>query len=425
MTVLECLYYLCSMLCTILVSEWTYHWLVKDKQRYIVAGIIYFTGFVVRFVELETLFPLFVIPLVGSWIAWYIICEGKFRDKIFKMLGIYFVLCASEALIHVAIETVSASFISEKWIALVSVMLLMGIFAIITKQKWYQNIIDYMKVLSRWKSVLILCIIITGTLAIAFAGVIEDIIESAEIVTIFRTIMAIIMCTVAIMILWLIIESYEKKYYLDQNALKEEYIQIQKDYYKTIYEKEKEMRSFRHDIASHLGLLKTLMEREESEKAKEYLENIYNEFESASFQKIYVGDDLLDAIISMMNKQAVEKGISLEVTGKIENARDNDIYELCTIFTNAISNAIEACISVKSKGPIIIKVLEHNKRLFLTIENPATQEMYRNVLQEETSKTNKNNHGYGVLNIRRAVSRLQGSMEYHFEEEKIILEIAV
>lgn len=425
MTVLECLYYLCSMLCTILVSEWTFHWLVKDKKRYIVAGIIYFTGFMIYFVDAETLFPLFIIYYVGEFIAWSIISKGDFWRKIFKMLGVYYVLCGLEALMQVAIETILISVLSEEWIELISIFLLTGVCAIVTKQKWYQNIIDYMQVLSRWKAVLILCIIVTGTLAIAFAGVIEDTIESAEIVTIFRTIMAIIMCTVAIMILWLIIESYEKKYYLDQNALKEEYIQIQKDYYKTIYEKEKEMRSFRHDIAGHLGLLKTLMERDESEKAKAYLENIYNEFESASFQKIYVGDDLLDAIISMMNKQAMEKEIRLEVTGKIENARDNDIYELCTIFTNAISNAIEACIKMKSKGPIIIKVLEHNKRLFVTFENPATEEMYRNVLQEETSKANKNNHGYGVLNIKCAVSRLQGSMEYRFDEEKIILEIAV
>ena len=425
MTVLECLYFLCSTLCMVLIGEWTYHWSVKDRKCYVVAGIIYAIGFSVHFIEIETLFPLFILYYVGEFIAWLMICKGKVREKIFKMLGIYYGLSALEALIQVAIENIFASLISEEWMDLLVILLIMVLFAIITRQKWYRNIIDYLKALSRWKTIMILCIIVTGTLAIAFSFVIEDSIKSQEVAIFFRAIMAIVMSSVAIIIVWLIIESYEKKYYLNQNALKEEYIQIQKDYYKTIYEKEKEMRSFRHDIASHLGLLKMMLERGESEKAIQHLEGIYQEFAQVSFQKIHIGDELLDAILSMMNQQALEKDIKLEVMGKIENIKKPDVYELCTIFSNAISNAVEACIKVGSKGPIIIKILEHNEMLFFIFENPGTEEMYQEILKGDTSKSDKKNHGFGVLNMKRAVSRLQGNMEYRYESGKIILEILI
>ena len=33
---------------------------------------------------------------------------------------------------------------------------------------------------------------------------------------------------------------------------------MQKDYYKTIYEKDEEMRRFRHDVASQIGVLQLL-----------------------------------------------------------------------------------------------------------------------------------------------------------------------
>lgn len=425
MTILECLYLLCCMLCMVLVGEWTYHWSVKDWKRYCLAGIIYLVGFSVHFIKVEMLFPLFIFYYIAEFVAWLFICEGKLRDKIFKMLGIFLGLGAIESPIQVFVEMTFGFSLTKEVIDLLVIVFIIGLFAIITRQKWYRNIIDYLKVLSRGKAILILCILLVGSAAIALGNIMQESINNTGITTIFRIIMAIEMCVVAIIVVWLIVESYEKKYYLNQNALKEEYIQIQKNYYKIIYEKEKEMRSFRHDIAKHLGLLKIMMERGESEKAIQHLEGIHQEFNQASFQKIHIGDELLDAILSMMNQQALEKGIQLEVTGRIENPKKLDVYELCTIFSNAVSNAIEACKEMNCDGPVVIKVLEHNELLYCIFENPATEGMYQKALQGDTSKSDKKNHGYGVSNIRRAVSRLQGSMEYRYEPGKIILEIFI
>ena len=226
-------------------------------------------------------------------------------------------------------------------------------------------------------------------------------------------------------VIWLVLESKQKKYYKEQSALKEEMIHIQQEYYKTIYEKNKEMRNFRHDVASQLGLLRVLLERGEVEKAKEQLEDIHNEFEQASFQKIYVGDEMLDAILSLMSQKAIEKGIRLEVLGKLENEKNYDSYELCAIFSNAIRNALEACEELSIKGSVRIKLLEHLNSLDCTFTNPATEEMYQRALKGETSKADISWHGLGVGNIRRAVERLDGQMEYRFEHGMITLEIFI
>ena len=65
------------------------------------------------------------------------------------------------------------------------------------------------------------------------------------------------------------------------------------------------------------------------------------------------------------------------------------------------------------------------KTLYCTVENPATEEMYRQIQLEETSKADKENHGYGVGNIRRAVKRLNGELEYHYKDGIIKLEIYI
>lgn len=425
MTVLKCLYLLCCMFCMVLIGEWTYRWSVNDWKRYVIAILIYFAGFSVHFIRIDTLFPVFIFFYIGEFLAWLLICKGRFKDKMLKMLGIFYGLDALELSIHAFFKMTFNSLLADEVLDLLVILLITGVFAIITRQKWYRNIIDYLKALSVWKLILILCILVGGSAVIAFGNVMQKSINSIEFTTIFRVIMAMEMCAVAISVIWLIVESYEKKYYLEQNALKEEYIQIQKNYYKTIYEKETEMRRFRHDITSQLGLLKIMMEQGELEKAKNHLESINREFSEVSFQKIHIGDELLDAIISMMNQKASEKGIELEVKGKINNQQEKDIYELCTIFSNAMSNAMESCVAMECTGPVTIKVLEHNEMLCCVFENPATKEMYQEILQEGTSKQDKKNHGYGVGNIKRAVLRLDGNMEYRYDSGKIILEVFI
>ena len=221
----------------------------------------------------------------------------------------------------------------------------------------------------------------------------------------------------------LVVEGQQKKYYVEQNQLKEEYIRTQQDYYKMIYEKDKEMRSFRHDVANQIGLLQMLVEQGKMEEAKQQLIGISHDFHRATVQKIQVGNEMLDAILSMMNQKAVEKGVKLEISGELQNESRHNVYELCTIFTNAINNAIEACCKLDKEKKVQVKLVEHNQSLCCIFENPANEVMYQAVLEEKTTKEDAENHGHGVKNIRRAVERLEGEMEYRYEDGKIRLEI--
>ncbi len=424
-TVIEWVYYVCCMVCMVCVGEWTFHWTVKSWKRFLVAGVIYAVGFVFLREPGESVFPFFLLFYIGEITAWVIITEGKLRNRLFKIMVIFFGVGIVEAGFRVLLDGILGNVVPKEVRFLVAILLTMGSLAIVAKQKWYQKLIKYLQVLPRRGSVLILWVIIGGIVIISYGSMVQGIVAENRLIWLFRVILILEMFMVVGIVIWLVRESNQKKYYLEQNVLKEEILHTQQEYYQTIYEKDREMRSFRHEVASQLGFLNVLLEKGEIESARKQLESIHKEFQQASFQKIQVGDEMLNAILSMLNHRAVEKGVRLVVEGKIESEKKYDVYELCTIFSNAIKNAMEACENVGGEGSIWVKIMEHNETLCCSFENPATEEMYQRALKRETSKKDAENHGYGVGNICRAVERLNGEMEYRYKEGKLILDIFI
>lgn len=424
-TVMEWVYYVCCMVCMVCVGEWTFHWTVKNWKRFAVAGVIYAIGFACNLIQSDSNIPFALLFYVGEIVAWMLICEGGFRNRLFKIMIIFYGVGIVEEGFRVLLELLLVNGAAEEMIHLLEILLTMGCFAIITRQSWYQKLIKYFRVLSRREAILVLWIIVGGIFIIGIGNMMQDVLQESGFIWLFRVTITFELLLVGGIVARLAWESNQKKYYLEQNALKEEMLHTQQEYYQSIYEKDKEMRSFRHDVASQLGLLRILLEKGEIERAKEQLLSVHREFEQASFQKIQVGDEMLDAILSMMKQKAVEKNVRLDIHGKIESTKQYDTYELCTIFSNAIKNAIEACEKMKKEDVVLVKILEKPDTLYCTIENPSTEEMYHRALKQESSKIDTENHGYGVENIRRAVQRLGGEMEYRYNEGKLILEILI
>ncbi len=421
----EWLYYICAMVCMVSVGEWTYHWTTRDIKRWLFAGGIYVFGFVLCIVLFPNIFFSSNIFYAIEILAWAIICEAGFKDKIGKIVAISLGVGIVEAIVSVFIDILLG-----QMIGLAGAKVLRIIFAFLflyglKRQKWYCRIVRYVENLSKWKKALVFIVVILGTVVAAYGQAVNIMLNNREATVFFKVLITINLVTVMLIVIWFIIENHQKKYYVEQNHLKEEYIRMQQDYYRTIYDKDREMRCFRHDVASQIGMLQLLLERNEVDGAREQLNRIYQDFSRATFRKIQVGDEMLDAVLSMMHQRALEKGINLDVMGEVQGKRECDVYELCTIFSNAISNAIEACQKLEGEKVVSVKINEHNRTLCCIFENAATEDMYQAVLNDVTTKEDRDNHGYGIHNIRRAVKRLNGSMEYRYKDGKLELEIYI
>lgn len=420
--VLEGIYLLCGMLCMVFVGEWTYHWTVKSRKKILLACMVFIAG-MVFYLMLPPPYPLlfFALEIVGC----SLLSNYRFKEKIFKIIVLFFVIGIPGAITEILLDMAGGYWIAEEIRDIIKIAVDCLVFYFICKQKWYKKLILYLHSFSWMKSIVVLFAIVFGQAIVIFGNVIREDLDNRNLMLFFRIVLALELCAVIGIILWLIKESHQKKYYLEQNALKEEYIRTQQEYYQTIYEKDKEMRSFRHDVANQIGLLQMLLERNDLEGAKEHLNRISQNFAQASFQKVYVGDEMLDAILSMMSQRASEKGVQIKIEGEIQNQNNHDIYELCAILSNAISNAVEACAKIPGDRIVSVKIVNHNQTLYFKIENPASEKMYQAIVKEKTTKADSDNHGYGIRNIRHAVERLNGSMGYRYIDGTIALEIYI
>ncbi|SEA92718.1 GHKL domain-containing protein [Pseudobutyrivibrio sp. ACV-2] len=144
---------------------------------------------------------------------------------------------------------------------------------------------------------------------------------------------------------------------------------------------------------------------------------------------IKTGNDVLDTILTERSLQCEYEKIRLIhiVDGAVlSNISPNQLYSL---FGNAISNAIEAVKKIDNidKRLIHLNVQKHNDMVFIHIDNYCEiSELHRTeggFLQ--TTKEDKENHGYGLKSMSMLAEKLGGSMEYHIENDIFHLNIFI
>ena len=227
-----------------------------------------------------------------------------------------------------------------------------------------------------------------------------DILLQAGITKLF-TVISIPM--LILIIISLLINCITKSYYQNTSSLLEKQINMQLDYYNKLEKKNSELREFRHDFKNHMLCLQALIESHDCEEASQYIRRITNRSysEPAAF---YTGNKIADAILD--DKSALAESVGAKL------AFDGEIYDripapdLCIILSNALDNAIEACAKISDADKIInVRCIFSKGVQIINISNPAADiddDLFR------TTKADKDNHGYGLSNIKKTADMYSG-----------------
>ena len=97
--------------------------------------------------------------------------------------------------------------------------------------------------------------------------------------------------------------------------------------------------------------------------------------------------------------------------------------DLCTIVSNLLKNAVEA---VDSGGEIVVHIIRKEKYAQIEISNSCKNTLQvDNTGKIETSKLDKENHGYGISNVKKAVQKNHGEFQYDIEEHRFCVELVL
>ena len=224
------------------------------------------------------------------------------------------------------------------------------------------------------------------------------------------------------------VKNITSAYYQQGKKLQEEWMRHELVYFKEYKKSQEETRRFRHDVNNNLTCISVLLQEGKLEEAQRYLSNMLGEIHAFS-PKVVTGDEMLDCIISVKWEQMVEDGIVFEVDGILDRGLEWEPIDICTVFSNAIDNAIEACQKVIGERAILLSLKRTKNFYYIEIKNSMNKGLV-NIEEVRsgklfTTKKDKDIHGFGLESIKKIVHNHNGELELVTDEEYFILRIII
>ena len=189
--------------------------------------------------------------------------------------------------------------------------------------------------------------------------------------------------------------------------LLENQIQTQISYYEDREKTYAEIRRFKHDYINHISCIRSMLKAERYDEISEYLGNI-TDMLPADKLSFNTGNFISDAILSDKQNRIKKENITIEFDGTIPTSINE--ADLCIILGNAIDNAIEACLAFDGEKKIMIYGGFSHSYFILKISNPTNKTESNNIFPF-TTKPNRTEHGFGLLNIKSVVDKYSGYMK--------------
>ena len=196
-------------------------------------------------------------------------------------------------------------------------------------------------------------------------------------------------------------------------------IEKQLQYYRDMELLDIEIRKFRHDIHNHFICMKALLDSEKTEELQTYFEDLQ---QSISFQKkmLFSGNDIVDAILHYDLPHSCREEVKVTTYGSLPELKTVSAMDLCTLFSNLLSNAIASANQcVDSFKPQITIHFSGGKTYFsIVISNSILEEK---VVKKGHKKDR--NHGYGMSKIQNVIEKYGGRLEQSVEVQAMTITI--
>ena len=178
-----------------------------------------------------------------------------------------------------------------------------------------------------------------------------------------------------------------------------------------------------HDLKHQITALRAESDEEKRKKWIDAMEEEVSAFENMSKTGNQVLDTILAAKIFHCRKNYIQ--ITCVADGKLLDFIH--VTDLCSIFGNALDNAIECELKIpdKEKRLIHVSVSKQKNFLLLRFENYYDTELNYQGGALITTKRDKEFHGYGLKSIRYTVNKYDGAVSIDTKENWFDLKILI
>ncbi len=184
---------------------------------------------------------------------------------------------------------------------------------------------------------------------------------------------------------------------------------------------------YRHDLRHHLQYLSSCIENDRIPQAQEYITTLND---SIVNQKVttYCANTAVNLILSSFVAQAKEADVPMTIRLRMEETLRVSENDLCVLLSNALENALHACVALKAQNILVSAVsielrgYTENGKLFLEISNSCTEHI---PFVGGLPVTHASGHGIGVKSICSIVEKYDGLYAFSVKDSRFVLRVSL
>ena len=210
-----------------------------------------------------------------------------------------------------------------------------------------------------------------------------------------------------------------------EHEITKEKMNMQYKYYLNLQESQEKIKKLYHDMNNHIICIQNIYGKHEI--ANKYIEDINNQIKGCSSifdTKNIILDVILNEKKSICDKNDIDFLVDIDFSecGFIE------ITDICSIFSNMIDNAIEACLKIKDSNidkKIKLRGTLVNRFFVIKCKNTKVNNVNSKNNKLITDKKDLFLHGIGIDSIRSSVKKYNGNVEINLDKNSFTMIIYI
>lgn len=177
---------------------------------------------------------------------------------------------------------------------------------------------------------------------------------------------------------------------------------------------QKNAATYRHDMRHHFALLQSLASEGRIKEIKDYLQTALCDIDAITPVR-FCENETVNLILSSFTAKAKQSEIRLTADVKLPDCLPFSDTELCALFSNALENAIHACVNIADPNERFIKLRMYSKNSKMCID-------IRNTYQNEPTfrhglpVSKECGHGYGTKSMAHIVEKNGGVFQFSLRD---------
>lgn len=203
----------------------------------------------------------------------------------------------------------------------------------------------------------------------------------------------------------------------------ENLMQRQYEQYRQFRANDESLHRVYHDLKHQIAFLRTETNDMRKEERLQTMEEVIQRHEAVSDS----GNGVLDTLLIGKNLTCMEKKITMTCYADGRQLGFMDAMDICSLFGNAIDNAVECVEQIEDehKRLIHVTVSVQNEMMLIVIENCCDKLLTIDRDTISTTKPDKSLHGYGLKSIRRTVEKYNGYIKLKQEDGWFSLTVVI